>query len=237
MEEEMRLHKYLSEQGIMSRRAAEEAITSGRVKVNGEIAVIGQKISPENDVIECDGVLIGRNVEKKYIMLNKPAGVVTTMNDERGRTTVAELVGDVGERVYPIGRLDMQSEGLLLLTNDGEFANRLMHPKFHKPKVYHVKVCGVLPDETVEALALPTDIDGYITKPACVSVFKQNKNSTVLMIELHEGRNRQIRKMCEKLDLKIQKLKRVSIGDVKLGDLPTGKWRHLTKAEVNSLRR
>lgn len=237
MEEEMRLHKYLSEQGIMSRRAAEEAIRAGRVKVNGEIAVIGQKIFPQSDVIEFDSARIERSVAKKYIMLNKPAGVVTTMNDERGRMTVSELVGDVGERVYPIGRLDMQSEGLLLMTNDGEFANHLMHPKFHKPKVYHVKICGVVPSETVEALALPTDIDGYITMPACVSVFKQNKNSTVLKIELREGRNRQIRKMCEKLDLKIQKLKRMSIGDVSLGDLPTGKWRYLTKAEVDSLRR
>jgi len=237
LEEEIRLHKYLSEQGIMSRRAAEEAIRAGRVKVNGEVAAIGMKISPQSDVVECDGVIIGRNIGKKYIMLNKPAGVVTTMSDERGRTTVSELVGDVGERVYPIGRLDMQSEGLLLMTNDGEFANMLMHPKYHKPKVYYVKVCGVVPTETVEALALPTDIDGYITQPAVVSVFKQNKNSTVLKIELHEGRNRQIRKMCEKLGIKVQKLKRISIGDVCLGDLPTGKWRYLTRAEINSLRR
>ena len=237
MEEEMRLHKYLSAEGIMSRRAAEEAIAAGRVKVNGETATVGTKISPENDVVELDGRIVGRIVEKIYIMLNKPKGVVTTMSDERGRPTVSELVADVGERVYPVGRLDMNSEGLLLLTNDGDFANHLTHPKFHKPKTYLVKIDGCLTPETVEALAKPTDIDGYITKGADVSVFKENKNSTVLKIGLFEGRNRQIRKMCEKQGLKILKLKRISIGDVSLGELPLGKWRYLTKKEIRSLGR
>ena len=221
----------------MSRRAAEEEIAAGRVFVNGAPAAIGQKIDPERDVVTYKGSVVGGGVRKIYIMLNKPVGYVTTMSDERGRRCVAELVEDVGERVYPIGRLDMESEGLLLLTNDGELANRLTHPKYHKPKVYHVKIQGEVPPDKVAALSRPFDIDGYITKPAKISVLSQNQNETVLKMELFEGRNRQIRKMCEQLGLKIRTLKRISVGDVHLGNLAPGKWRHLTRAQVESLRR
>ena len=221
----------------MSRRAAEGEIRAGRVLVNGKPAEIGQKIDPDADVVTYKGNVIGGGVRKIYIMLNKPVGYVTTMSDERGRPCVAELVADVGERVYPIGRLDMESEGLLLLTNDGELSNRLMHPKYHKPKVYHVKIAGEVAPDTVKALTRPFDIDGYITKPANISVLSQNQNETVLKMELFEGRNRQIRKMCEQLGLKIRTLKRISVGDVHLGNLAPGKWRYLTRAQVESLRR
>ena len=221
----------------MSRRAAEDEIRAGRVLVNGTPAEIGQKIDPGRDVVTYKGNVIGGGVRKIYIMLNKPVGYVTTMSDEKGRHCVAELIEDVGERVYPIGRLDMESEGLLLLTNDGELANRLTHPKYHKPKVYHVKIAGEVEPDTVAALSRPFDIDGYITKPAKISMISKKPDETVLKMELYEGRNRQIRKMCEQLGLRIRVLKRISVGDVHLGNLAPGKWRHLTRAQVESLRR
>ena len=234
---ELRLQKYLSEQGIMSRRAAEDEIKKGKVKVNGEPATLGTKIDPEQDVVEYGGKKIGGAVRKVYIMLNKPVGYVTTMSDEMNRPCVAELIESVGVRVYPIGRLDLESEGLLLFTNDGELANRLMHPKYHKPKVYHVKIRGEVSAEKIEALGKPMVIDGYKTKPVGISVVTRKQDFTVLAMELHEGRNRQIRKMCEQLELHIITLKRISIGDVKLGNLPIGEWRHLTRAQVDSLKR
>lgn len=238
--EEIRLQKYLSEQGVLSRRAAEEEIRKGQIKVNGVIAEIGMKIDPARDHVEYRGHRVGteggRNVRKVYIMLNKPVGYVTTMSDEMGRPCVAELVGDVGVRVYPIGRLDLESEGLLLFTNDGALANRLMHPRYHKPKVYHVRIRGEVEAEKITRLSRPMNIDGYETKPAEVSVVTRKQDFTVLSITLHEGRNRQIRKMCEQLSLHILSLKRISIGDVKLGNLPIGAWRHLTRAQVESLK-
>ncbi len=238
--EEMRLQKYLSEQGILSRRAAEEEIKRGKIKVNGKIAEIGMKIDPAHDRVEYGGKRVGveggRHVRKVYIMLNKPVGYVTTMNDEMGRPCVAELVQDVGVRVYPIGRLDLESEGLLLFTNDGELANRLMHPKYHKPKIYHVKLRGEVEAEKIERLSRPMVIDGYETKPVEIEVVTRKQDFTVLSMKLYEGRNRQIRKMCEQLDLKVLALKRISIGDVKLGNLPIGAWRHLTRSQVESLK-
>lgn len=234
---ELRLQKYLSEQGIMSRRAAEEEIKKGKVKVNGAPATLGTKIDPDVDVVEYGGKKVGGAVRKVYIMLNKPVGYVTTMSDEMNRPCVAELIESVGVRVYPIGRLDLESEGLLLFTNDGELANRLMHPKYHKPKVYHVKIRGEVDAEKIAALGKPMIIDGYKTKPVGISVVTRKQDFTVLAMELHEGRNRQIRKMCEQLDLHIITLKRISIGEVKLGNLPIGEWRHLTRAQVESLKR
>ena len=221
----------------MSRRAAEEEIKKGKVKVNGTPATLGTKIDPEQDVVEYGGKKVGGAVRKVYIMLNKPVGYVTTMSDEMNRPCVAELIESVGVRVYPIGRLDLESEGLLLFTNDGELANRLMHPKYHKPKVYHVKIRGEVSAEKIEALGKPMIIDGYKTKPVGISVVTRKQDFTVLAMELHEGRNRQIRKMCEQLELHIITLKRISIGDVKLGNLPIGEWRHLTRAQVESLKR
>ncbi len=220
----------------MSRRAAEEEIKKGNIKVNGARAELGQKIDDERDVVEYRGKIISADSHHIYIMLNKPAGYVTTMSDEHARKCVAELVSDVPERVYPIGRLDRESEGLLLFTNDGEFANRMMHPRYHKPKIYHVKIRGKVEPEKVTALSRPMKIDDYITKPANVSVVTLKEDYTVLAIELFEGRNRQIRKMCEQVGLFIMTLRRISVGNVKLGDLRPGKWRYLTKSEVASLK-
>lgn len=220
----------------MSRRAAEEEIKKGNIKVNGARAELGQKIDDERDVVEYRGKIISADSHHIYIMLNKPAGYVTTMSDEHARKCVAELVSDVPERVYPIGRLDRESEGLLLFTNDGEFANRMMHPRYHKPKIYHVKIRGKVELEKVTALSRPMKIDDYITKPANVSVVTLKEDYTVLAIELFEGRNRQIRKMCEQVGLFIMTLRRISVGNVKLGDLRPGKWRYLTKSEVASLK-
>lgn len=220
----------------MSRRAAEEEIKKGNIKVNGARAELGQKIDDERDVVEYRGKIISADSHHIYIMLNKPAGYVTTMSDEHARKCVAELISDVPERVYPIGRLDRESEGLLLFTNDGEFANRMMHPRYHKPKIYHVKIRGKVEPEKVTALSRPMEIDDYITKPANVSVVTLKEDYTVLAIELFEGRNRQIRKMCEQVGLFIMTLRRISVGNVKLGDLRPGKWRYLTKSEVASLK-
>lgn len=238
MTNEMRLQKYLSEQGILSRRAAEEEIRRGKIKVNGKTAELGMKIDPAADTVEYDGRVVGAQTARRvYLMLNKPVGYVTTMSDEMGRPCVAELVENVGVRVYPIGRLDLESEGLLLFTNDGALANRLMHPRYHKPKVYHVKIRGEVSAEKIAALGRPMEIDGYMTKPAGISVVTRKKEFTVLAMELFEGRNRQIRKMCESLGLVILTLKRISIGEVKLGNLAPGEWRYLTKSQVESLKK
>lgn len=236
--EEIRLQKFLSAKGIMSRRAAEEEIAAGKIKVNGEIATLGTKIDPERDSVEYKGKKISGASERKiYLMLNKPRGYLTSMSDDRGRECVSELVSDVGARVYPIGRLDLESEGLLLFTNDGDFANKLMHPRYHKPKTYHVKLAGEIDPEKVTRLSEPMEIDGYMTKPATVSLITRKKEYSVVAITLFEGRNRQIRKMCEKLSLHVLSLRRVSIGEVKLGDLRPGKWRYLTKSQVASLKK
>ena len=234
--EKIRISKYLSEQGIMSRRTADEEISAGRVTVNGRKAVLGEKIDPDSDVILYKGKPTGGEVRKICIMLNKPRGYVTTMEDERGRKCVADLVSDVGMRVYPIGRLDRDSEGLLLLTNDGELANMLTHPKYHKPKVYNVKVRGTVDEKTLERLRRPFNMDGYITKPAEVKRLGETDGITSLSIKLFEGRNRQIRKMCDKCLLEVTELRRVSIGEIKLGELQTGKWRMLDRAQVDKLK-
>lgn len=233
---EKRLQKFMSEAGVMSRRAAEEEIERGNVTVNGVRAVLGQKIDDEVDIVEYRGKRIGASAKKNvYIMLNKPVGYVTTMSDEQGRACVADLVEDVGTRVYPIGRLDKESEGLLLFTNDGELANRLMHPRYHKPKVYHVKVRGKVDIDKLRTLSRPMKIDDYVTKPVNISIVTMKEDYTVLAMELFEGRNRQIRKMCEQVELDIVTLRRISLGSLKLGDLRPGKWRHLTRSEIDSL--
>ena len=236
--EEMRLQKFLSAQGLMSRRAAEQEIAAGRVKVNGEVADIGTKIDPEKDRIEYKGKIVGAGDKRKiYLMLNKPRGYLTSMSDDRGRPCVSELVADAGARVYPIGRLDLESEGLLLFTNDGDFANKLMHPRYHEPKTYHVKRAGEIEPEQVLRLCEPMEIDGYVTKPAEVSLITRKKEYSVVAITLFEGRNRQIRKMCEKLSRYVLSLRRVSIGEVKLGDLRPGKWKYLTKSQIQLLKK
>lgn len=231
----VRLQKYMAECGIASRRKSEELIAQGSVKVNGRTASIGDKIDPIKDIIAVNGRRIAKEKKDYYIMLHKPRGFITTMSDEMGRKCVAELVSDVGARIYPVGRLDRDSEGLLLLTNDGEFANMMMHPKHHVPKTYRVTVRPSITDEQLGAFATGIMIDGRMTAPAEVRVLVKEPGRVVLEIVLREGRNRQIRKMCEELELEVARLKRISMGSVKLGMLPQGKWRELTPEEVNRL--
>ena len=236
--EPIRLQKFMADAGVMSRRAAEKEIEDGNVYVNGEPAVIGQKVDPDKDEIRYDGkrIYLPDNTEKKtYIMLNKPRGYVTTMSDELGRKCVASLVEDVGCRVYPVGRLDKVSEGMLIMTNDGEFANFMMHPQHEVPKYYNVRIEGEITPEQVTALSSPMEIDGYDIRPVAVTVLACEDGHSTLQMELYEGRNRQIRKMCEQVGLKIIRLKRIAIGDIPLGTLRLGKWRYLTAAELTSL--
>ena len=231
-----RLQKIISASGLMSRRAAEECITAGRVSVNGVTAVLGDKADPETDTILLDGKALPSSGDKIYIMLNKPKGYVTTMKDEKGRKNVTELVKELSSRVYPVGRLDMYSEGLLIMTNDGDFANRLMHPSHNIDKTYETWVSGEDIGFCVELLRQPMDIDGYVISPAEVYISELKPGGAVLMITIHEGRNRQVRKMCELCGLKVTRLRRVSEGSLELGELKTGKWRHLTQNEIDSLK-
>ena len=232
----IRLQKYMADNGIASRRKSEELIAAGKVKVNGKVAMIGDKVDPNNDKVDVAGQKVQQTTEHKYIMLNKPRGFITTMSDEMDRKCVAELVEDVGVRVYPIGRLDKDSEGLLLLTNDGEFANNLTHPSKHVPKTYRVTVKPAINEDILNNLMTGIMIDGKMTLPADVRVLSQEPGRVVMEIVICEGRNRQIRKMCEDQGLEVARLKRVAIGPVKLGMLKQGTWRELTPQELKSLK-
>lgn len=233
-----RLQKYLSECSVASRRKSEELIKQGKVKVNGRVATLGDKVDTKKDTVVVNGKKVVAQKQKYYIMLNKPRGYVTTMSDELGRKCVAELVGDVGATVYPVGRLDRDSEGLLLMTNDGEFANSVMHPSKHIPKTYRVTVRSNVNDEQIMKLETGIDIDGdgRKTLPANVRILEKSAGRSVLEVTIFEGRNRQIRKMCEAVSLEVIRLKRNAVGSVKLGMLPTGKWRELTDDEVHRLK-
>ncbi|MBR7143292.1 MAG: rRNA pseudouridine synthase [Clostridia bacterium] len=231
----MRIQKYMAMCGVASRRAAEAMIADGRVRINGRVAQIGCSVDYRRDVVELDGKRIRLEEEKVYLMLNKPRGYVATMSDEQGRKCVAELVADVGARVYPVGRLDLNSEGLLLMTNDGDFAYKLTHPRHGVSKVYHVSVRGDVSAEQLQKLNGPMTIDDYVTVPAQVSVLDHHQDKTALRVVLHEGRNRQIRKMCEQVGLYVCRLRRIAVGDVSLGTLKLGKWRLLTFKEVQAL--
>ncbi len=231
----IRLQKYLSECGVASRRKAEEMIAAGKVKVNGKPASIGDKINPKHDTVVIAGKKIRKSKKNTYIMLHKPRGFITTLSDEMGRKCVAQLVEDVGTRVYPVGRLDRDSEGLLLLTDDGEFANALTHPTHHVPKTYRVTVRPTITDEQITALTTGIEIDGRMTMPSEVRVLEKKEGRVVLEIIIYEGRNRQIRKMCDALGLEVARLKRTQIGSVKLGMLKQGDWRNLTDEEVHKL--
>lgn len=234
--EKIRLQKFFTDNKIMSRRSAEKVIEAGNVKINGVIAKLGDKVDPENDIVEYNGKVIKYNTSsKKYIMLNKPLGYVTTTSDEKGRPTVLSLVSDVGERVYPVGRLDMYSEGLLILTNDGELTNRLTHPKNNMNKTYSVVIKGEISNDTLHMLNSPMEIDGYKLRPVKVRIISVKNGNTNAIFTLSEGRNRQIRKMCEKCGLIIMRLTRISIGKLRLGELERGKYRHLTQNEVDYL--
>ena len=227
-----RLQKLISAAGIASRRSAEQLILSGRVLVNGVTATLGQSADPETDEILVDGVaLTGAGGARTYILLNKPRGYVTTLRDERDRPTVAELVADVGKRLFPVGRLDMDSDGLLLMTDDGAFANALMHPSHEVTKTYRTWVSGDV------AAALPLlreamEIDGYRIRPARVHMVAEG----VLEIVIHEGRNRQVRKMCAAAGLKVRRLTRIAEGPLELGELPSGHWRYLSENEIEALK-
>ena len=230
-----RLQKIISASGLMSRRAAEELIAAGKVSVNGVTAALGDKAEAGIDRILVDGKALPSAGEKLYIMLNKPRGYVTTLSDEKGRKNVSELVKELGTRLYPVGRLDMYSEGLLLMTNDGDFANRLMHPSHQVDKCYHTWVKGEDMGWAVELLRCPMEIDGYVTSPAQVDILELKGEEALLAITIHEGRNRQVRKMCEAAGLKVTRLMRVSEGGVKLGTLKSRRWRRLTEEELNML--
>lgn len=231
----IRLQKFLSEAGIASRRKAEEMIKNGSVKVNGVVAQIGDSVDPKRDTVVVKGKKVKKANVHRYILLNKPRGYVTTTDDELGRKCVLELVTDVKERIYPVGRLDRISEGALIMTNDGAFANAMMHPSKHVPKTYRVTVRAKVSTEQVEILSTGVEIDGRMTVPADVHVISREEDRSVLEIVLYEGRNRQIRKMCESLELEVARLRRIAIGSVKLGMLKPGEWRELTQAEVENL--
>lgn len=230
-----RLQKILSARGVASRRKAEEWITAGRVQLNGAIAQLGDSADPDLDEILLDGRPLPSAQDFVYIMLNKPRGYVTTLADEKGRTSVAQLVEDCGVRVYPIGRLDMDSEGLLLLTNDGEFANRLMHPKHEVDKTYEVNVRGYHAAATA-LLGRPIELDGYPIKQPHVKLLRAEGERAKFLVTIHEGRNRQVRRMCEAAGMSVTKLRRIQEGSLKLGNLPLGKWRKLTEEEIAGLK-
>ena len=233
---EERLQKYMAECGIASRRKSEELIRAGKVMVNGEPAEIGRKIDPNRDVVTVDGRKVRHEQKHVYLMLNKPRGFISTMSDEYDRRCVAELVADVGTRVYPVGRLDRDSEGLLLFTYAGKLATPLMHPSRHVPKTYRVTVRPEVTDDMITAMMTGMMLDGKQTLPADVKVLVKEPDRTVLEVTICEGRNRQIRRMCEQLGLEVARLKRISEGPVKLGMLKLGTWRELTPEEVRALK-
>ena len=236
---EVRLQKFMAEQGVASRRKCEELIEQGKVKVNGHPAKLGDKINPFKDIVIVGKKRLVNQKHKKftYIMLHKPRGYVSTVSDERGRKTVMDLIPDIKERVYPVGRLDKDSEGLLLLTNDGAFANAMMHPSHEYAKVYRVTVRPSITDEALYNLRTGIEIDGRKTAPAEVTILAQEENRVVLEFILREGRNREIRKMCESQGLEVARLKRTSIGSLKLGMLAQGKYRELSEQEIKKLLR
>lgn len=232
-----RIQKILSSRGVASRRKAEQLITQGRVSCNGNVCHLGESADPQVDVILVDGKPLPSQSEYVYIMLHKPKGYVTTLSDEKGRKNAAQLVSDCGVRVYPVGRLDMDSEGLLLFTNDGDFANRLMHPKHQVDKTYVVTVTGYT-EEAFTRLKQPVVLDGYtIRKPDVIylDAAPERADKVRLQITIHEGRNRQVRRMCAIAGMQVRRLIRVSEGAVQLGRLPVGKWRYLTDEELDNL--
>lgn len=233
--EKIRLQKYLSQCSVASRRKSEELIEQGKVKINGRKAILGDKVDPVHDKVTVFGKPIGNSDAKMYIMLHKPRGFVTTLSDEQGRRCVADLVADAGVRLFPVGRLDRNSEGLLFMTNDGEFANFLTHPKRHVSKVYRVTVRGTVKEEQIDRMAVGMKLEEYTTMPCDIDVIEKHEDRTVLRFVLYEGKNREIRKLCEAVGLTIIRLKRTEIAGIKLGMLPQGRWRELTEKEVKKL--
>lgn len=232
-----RIQKIIADAGYCSRRKAEELISQGRVMVNGRPIKLGDKASSK-DIISIDGerLYIPKKKNKLYIMMNKPRGYVTTVSDELGRKSVMELLDGVNERVYPVGRLDKNTEGLLLFTNDGNFSNDIMHPSRHISKTYRVTVRPDITEEQLVQLSTGIDLDGKKTLPATVSVVTKEENRVVLLMTIKEGRNRQIRRMCETVGLEVARLRRISIGPLKLGMLKPGTWRKLKPDELRAIR-
>ncbi len=231
----MRLQKYLSQSGVASRRASEEMIKQGRVFVNGKAITEMGYIVLENDCVAVDGTIISKSEQKVYLMLNKPVGYVSTAKDQFGRPTVIDLVKGIKQRLYPVGRLDYDTSGLIILTNDGDFTYSLTHPKHEIDKLYEATVSGHPSDEDIKRFENGLKIEDYLTSKAQFKVKSKLDNRTIVEITIHEGKNRQVRKMCEAIGHKVLSLKRIAIGEVKLGDLEEGKWRELTVEELNLL--
>lgn len=232
-----RIQKIIASRGITSRRRAEELILAGRVTCNGRVCLLGESADPDVDIILLDGKPLPSGGEYTYMMLNKPRGYVTTLSDDKGRKDITSLISNCGCRVYPVGRLDMDSEGLLILTNDGDFANRLMHPKHEINKTYLVFV-KQYSQEGLKKLCKPVTLDGYtIKKPEVKLISADSSGNAQLEVVIHEGRNRQVRRMCDMAGMPVLRLIRIAEGPVELGKLPLGKWRYLTAEEVEALAR
>jgi len=233
----MRLQKYMAQSGVASRRKSEEIILAGRVMVNNIIVKeLGTKINPKKDVVKVDGKIIKLEDKKVYIMLNKPKGYVTTLKDKHSEKIVLDLIDGIEERIFPVGRLDADTTGLLLMTNDGDLAYKLTHPSYEVPKKYIAEVKGVPNSKKLNRFRKGLKIDGRITSEAYIRIVKKHRDSSVLEISIHEGRNRQIRKMCEYIRHPVIELKRIGIGDLRLGNLKLGEWRYLTDREINYLK-
>ena len=230
-----RLQKILSARGVASRRKAEEMIQKGLVTVNGRVAALGDTADADVDAILVEGKPLPKHNDYVYILLHKPRGYVTTLSDEKGRPNAASLVADCGVRVYPVGRLDMDSEGLLLFTNDGAFANALMHPKHEVKKTYEVWATGYVPGAEAR-LSRPIELDGYTIRPPKVKLIRAEGRKAKFQVTIHEGRNRQVRRMCEAAGMTCTRLRRIKEGSLSLGDLPLGKWRYLSPEEVEALK-
>ena len=233
--DKMRLQKYIAECGVASRRKSEELIKQGRVKVNGiPVSEMGVKVSDE-DVVEVDGRRISLEQKKVYIMLNKPVGYISSVRDQFSRNTVVDLIKGVKERIYPVGRLDYDTSGLLLLTNDGDFAFRLTHPKHEMKKTYIAEMEGVPDSNDIESFQNGLRIEDYVTSPAELTVLEKKKSSSMVKVVIHEGKNRQVRKMCDAIGHPVISLKRIAIGDLYLKGLPEGQWRYLKEEEIKML--
>jgi 23S rRNA pseudouridine2605 synthase len=231
-----RLQKIISAAGITSRRASEALILNGQVAVNGVVVTeLGSKADPSKDTITVDGKPLKISAQRLYILLNKPTGYITALKDSQGRPLVTDLLKDVPDRVYPVGRLDYNTEGLLLLTNDGEWANRLMHPRHEIEKEYHVRVRGKVIDQQLKRMAEGVELEDGMTAPAVVNLVKSGEQNDWISVAIHEGRNRQVRRMCEAVSLSVVRLKRIRYGSLELGTLRTGKFRFLTDTEVREL--
>ena len=231
----LRLQKYLAECGVASRRASEGMILAGRVRVNGEVAAIGCSVDPDHDVITVDGKPLAKD-EKVYVVLNKPAGTVTTANDTHGRKTVLDCVRGTRARVFPVGRLDMDVEGVLFLTNDGELAHRLIHPSFEVRKIYHAWVRGIFTEEAGRRLETGVMLEDGMTAPAKIEVLKKSQNSTLVQLTIHEGRKREVKRMCAEVGHPVRTLQRVAFGELRATGLRPGEWRYLSAGEVEGLR-